>query len=176
MAHWVDRSPHPARPKMKTAAKKPPFKEPIGSKSLDNVDLGREVARDLKTNFLLANFRLHPGLHDVSPPKKSLTGHCLLTRYLAVPAENGQSIFNRERQTFCDRFAALLYRYINDLFLLAPGTRRDLIIAIKPLAMLSNSVLQVPRPARSPDPLRANFQPAERAKVFTFPPCYSSFV
>jgi len=69
MAHWVDRSPHPARLKMKTAAKKPPFKEPIGSKSLDKVDLGREVARDLKTNFLLANFRLHPGLHDVSPPR-----------------------------------------------------------------------------------------------------------
>jgi len=39
----------------------------------------------------------------------------LLQRDVEGPAENGQSLFDRAGQTFCDRFAALLYRYNNDL-------------------------------------------------------------
>ena len=34
--------------------------------TLDDVDLSREVARDLETNFLLGNLRLRPNLHDNS--------------------------------------------------------------------------------------------------------------
>ena len=33
---------------------------------LDQVDFGREIARDLEANFLLAHGRLRPNLHDVS--------------------------------------------------------------------------------------------------------------
>jgi hypothetical protein len=40
--------------------------EPKGSNSLDEVDLGREIAGDFKTNFLLANGRLCPDFHSVS--------------------------------------------------------------------------------------------------------------
>ncbi len=36
------------------------------NRQLDDVDLGRQVGGDLKANFLLANRRLHPGLHGVS--------------------------------------------------------------------------------------------------------------
>jgi hypothetical protein len=50
---------------MKTAAFWTAVSEPFGSKSLDDVDLGREVARDFEANFLLANFRLGPGLHVI---------------------------------------------------------------------------------------------------------------
>ena len=46
--------------------KRPPLQEPRGSNSLDQVDLGREVARDLETNFLLANGGLCPDFHGVS--------------------------------------------------------------------------------------------------------------
>jgi hypothetical protein len=35
---------------------------------LDDVDLGRQVARDLEANFLLTNSGLRPDLHDI-PPK-----------------------------------------------------------------------------------------------------------
>ena len=38
------------------------FAESFG---LDDVDLGRQVARDLKANFLLTNLRLVPDLHNV---------------------------------------------------------------------------------------------------------------
>src|SRR5690606_33961454 len=34
---------------------------------LDDVDLSRQVRRDFEANFLLANRRLHPGLHGSSP-------------------------------------------------------------------------------------------------------------
>ena len=33
---------------------------------LDQVDFGREIARDLEANFLLTHGRLRPNLHDVS--------------------------------------------------------------------------------------------------------------
>jgi hypothetical protein len=35
--------------------------------TLDDVDLGRQVARDLEANFLLANCGLGPDLHDIPP-------------------------------------------------------------------------------------------------------------
>lgn len=37
----------------------------IGPNSLDEVDLGRQIARNLETNFLLANLRLVPDFHCV---------------------------------------------------------------------------------------------------------------
>ncbi len=40
--------------------------EPFGSKPLDHIDLSRQVARDLKANFLLANGRLRPDFHGGS--------------------------------------------------------------------------------------------------------------
>jgi hypothetical protein len=35
--------------------------------TLDDVDLGRQVARNLEANFLLTNCGLRPGLHDIPP-------------------------------------------------------------------------------------------------------------
>ena len=52
--------------KTKAAAKMAAASGTSGSNSLDQVDLGREVARDLKTNFLLANRGLCPDFHGVS--------------------------------------------------------------------------------------------------------------
>ena len=34
---------------------------------LDDVDLGRQVARDLEANFLLGNLGLRPNLHSIPP-------------------------------------------------------------------------------------------------------------
>ena len=42
--------------------------------TLDDVDLGRQVARDLKANFLLGNLGLCPNLHRI-PPVKTLCLH-----------------------------------------------------------------------------------------------------
>jgi hypothetical protein len=51
---------------------------------LDHVDFSWEVARDFQTNFGFANFRLHPGLHDVSPQnsdhRELLLACCLAAR------------------------------------------------------------------------------------------------
>jgi len=52
--------------KTKAAAKKAAASGTSSSNSSDQVDLGREVARDLKTNFLLANRGLCPDFHGVS--------------------------------------------------------------------------------------------------------------
>jgi hypothetical protein len=54
----------------KTAAETAAVQEPFGSKSLDEIDFGREVAGDFETNFLLANGRLRPDFHVVS------SSHC----------------------------------------------------------------------------------------------------
>ena len=40
--------------------------KPEGLHSLDQVDLGRQIARDFETNFLLAYCGLRPDFHGVS--------------------------------------------------------------------------------------------------------------
>jgi hypothetical protein len=40
--------------------------KPKGLRSLDQVDLGRQIARDFETNFLLAHCGLRPDFHGVS--------------------------------------------------------------------------------------------------------------
>ena len=40
--------------------------KPEGLNSLDEVDLGREIARDFETNFLFAHCGLRPDFHGVS--------------------------------------------------------------------------------------------------------------
>ena len=38
--------------------------------ALNDVDLGRQIARDLEAHFLLANLRRIPNLHDSFPPER----------------------------------------------------------------------------------------------------------
>jgi len=50
----------------KSGGQKAAAQEPFGSKPLDQIDLGRQVARNFENNFLLANCRLHPDFHGES--------------------------------------------------------------------------------------------------------------
>lgn len=63
--------------------------------TLDEVDLGRQVARDLEANFLLANFGLRPNLHDgflhavnCFPSCKPRRGPTRLVQTLVVRAQS----------------------------------------------------------------------------------------
>ena len=77
--------------------------------SLDQVDLGGEVGRDFEADFLLANFRLGPGLHDVSSNKVALVfgraarSACPVQKYLGNSSFESQSHFTNASQSFCDR-------------------------------------------------------------------------
>ena len=103
---WL-RRPMDHRPPPETHASEPVIT------SLDQVDLGGEVGRDFEANFLLANFRLGPGLHEFSPDVCHRAP--LLRRHVLCGDGKSQSLFNLARQTFCDHNVGLLYRYTKDL-------------------------------------------------------------
>ena len=66
--------------------------KPEGLHSLDQVDLGRQIARDFETNFLLAYIGLRPNFHGVS------------SEYLQV-----LPVFANDGQTFCDHKLVMCY-------------------------------------------------------------------
>jgi hypothetical protein len=87
--------------KTKAAAQRTAAQEPYGSKSLDDVDFGREIAGHFKTNFLLANGRLCPDFHDVSS-SDFIDRHFLLNGDVVCPVAKDQSHFANACQTFRD--------------------------------------------------------------------------